>query len=137
MHFWVATFGVVLYISSMWIAGVMQGLMWRATNTDATLTYAFVESVKATYPYYSIRVLGGWKRREGRLVVPHRPGSIQETVPPKDERGVRMLLEAVKVRLKGMREEHASTHPTRPYDNGRRKSAWQTWLLGHRSERGR
>jgi cytochrome c oxidase cbb3-type subunit 1 len=58
-HFWVATIGIVLYIASMWIAGVMQGLMWRAVNTDGTLTYSFVESVKATYPYYVIRVSGG------------------------------------------------------------------------------
>ena len=43
----------------MWIAGVMQGLMWRAVNADGTLTYSFVESVKATYPYYAIRLLGG------------------------------------------------------------------------------
>jgi cytochrome c oxidase cbb3-type subunit 1 len=58
-HFWIATIGVVLYIAAMWIAGVMQGLMWRATNPDGTLTYAFVESVKATYPFYAIRLLGG------------------------------------------------------------------------------
>ena len=58
-HFWVATIGVVLYIASMWIAGVMQGLMWRATNPDGTLTYSFVESVKASYPFWSIRLLGG------------------------------------------------------------------------------
>ncbi len=58
-HFWVATIGIVLYIASMWIAGVMQGLMWRATNPDGTLTYAFVESVKATMPYYVIRLAGG------------------------------------------------------------------------------
>jgi cytochrome c oxidase cbb3-type subunit 1 len=50
---------VVLYIAAMWIAGVMQGLMWRAVNTDGTLTYTFVESVKATYPFYVIRVIGG------------------------------------------------------------------------------
>jgi cytochrome c oxidase cbb3-type subunit 1 len=58
-HFWVTTIGVVLYIASMWIAGVMQGLMWRATNADGTLTYTFVESLKATYPYYAVRLLGG------------------------------------------------------------------------------
>ena len=58
-HFWIATIGVVLYIAAMWIAGVMQGLMWRAVNTDGTLTYAFVESVKATYPFYAIRLVGG------------------------------------------------------------------------------
>jgi cytochrome c oxidase cbb3-type subunit 1 len=59
LHFWLATLGVVLYISAMWIAGVMQGLMWRATSVDGTLTYSFVESVKATYPFYVIRMLGG------------------------------------------------------------------------------
>jgi cytochrome c oxidase cbb3-type subunit 1 len=59
LHFWVATLGIVLYISAMWIAGVMQGLMWRAVNPDGTLTYAFVESVKATYPYYGVRLAGG------------------------------------------------------------------------------
>ncbi len=59
LHFWIATLGIVLYIAAMWIAGVMQGLMWRATNADGTLVYSFVESVKATYPYYVIRLLGG------------------------------------------------------------------------------
>jgi cytochrome c oxidase cbb3-type subunit I len=58
-HFWLHTGGVVLYIVSMWIAGVMQGLMWRATNPDGTLTYSFVESLHATYPYYLVRFLGG------------------------------------------------------------------------------
>ena len=58
-HFWVHTLGVVLYIASMWIAGVMQGLMWRATNDDGTLTYSFVEALNATYPYYFVRLLGG------------------------------------------------------------------------------
>jgi len=59
IHFWVSTIGVVLYIAAMWIAGVMQGLMWRAVNEDGTLTYSFVEAVEATYPYYGIRLLGG------------------------------------------------------------------------------
>jgi cytochrome c oxidase cbb3-type subunit I len=58
-HFWTMTVGVVLYVAAMWIAGVMQGLMWRATNPDGTLTYTFVESLKATYPYYFVRLLGG------------------------------------------------------------------------------
>ncbi|MDH5599961.1 MAG: cytochrome-c oxidase, cbb3-type subunit I [Gammaproteobacteria bacterium] len=58
-HFWIATIGIVLYITAMWIAGVMQGLMWRAVNADGTLTYSFVESLEATYPYYTVRFLGG------------------------------------------------------------------------------
>jgi cytochrome c oxidase cbb3-type subunit I len=59
LHFWTTTLGIVLYITAMWIAGVMQGLMWRAVNDDGTLTYTFVESVKATYPYYVVRLIGG------------------------------------------------------------------------------
>jgi cytochrome c oxidase cbb3-type subunit I len=59
VHFWTATIGIVLYIAAMWISGVMQGLMWRAVNEDGTLTYTFVESVKATFPFYVIRLLGG------------------------------------------------------------------------------
>jgi cytochrome c oxidase cbb3-type subunit 1 len=59
LHFWVHTIGVVFYIASMWIAGVMQGLMWRATNADGTLTYSFVESLNVTYPYYLVRLGGG------------------------------------------------------------------------------
>jgi cytochrome c oxidase cbb3-type subunit 1 len=58
-HLWIATIGVVLYITSMWIAGVMQGLMWRETNADGTLTYTFVEALNATYPYYAVRLAGG------------------------------------------------------------------------------
>jgi cytochrome c oxidase cbb3-type subunit 1 len=68
-HFWVATIGVVLYISAMWVAGVTQGLMWRAVNTDGTLTYAFIESVKATYPYYAVRLLGGLLFLGGMLIM--------------------------------------------------------------------
>jgi len=59
VHFWLSTIGVVLYITAMWIAGVMQGLMWRAVNDDGTLTYSFIESVKATYPFYLVRLMGG------------------------------------------------------------------------------
>jgi cytochrome c oxidase cbb3-type subunit 1 len=59
LHFWIATVGIVLYIAAMWIAGVMQGLMWRAVNPDGTLVYTFVESVKASYPFYVVRLLGG------------------------------------------------------------------------------
>ncbi len=68
-HFWIATIGVVLYIASMWIAGVMQGLMWRATNPDGTLTYSFVESVKATYPFWTIRLVGGVLFLSGMLLM--------------------------------------------------------------------
>ena len=68
-HFWIATIGVVLYIASMWISGVMQGLMWRAVNADGTLTYSFIESVKASYPFWAIRVLGGLMFLTGMLLM--------------------------------------------------------------------
>ncbi|MDQ8037784.1 MAG: cytochrome-c oxidase, cbb3-type subunit I [Pedobacter sp.] len=58
-HFWLSTVGTVLYIASMWIAGVMQGLMWRAVNDDGTLTYTFIEALAATHPYYIVRFAGG------------------------------------------------------------------------------
>jgi cytochrome c oxidase cbb3-type subunit I len=58
-HFWTTTVGIVLYVSAMWVAGLTQGLMWRATNPDGTLTYTFVEALKATYPYYEVRLAGG------------------------------------------------------------------------------
>jgi cytochrome c oxidase cbb3-type subunit 1 len=69
LHFWIATLGIVLYIAAMWIAGVMQGLMWRAVNPDGTLVYTFVESVKATWPFYVIRLAGGLLYLSGMLVM--------------------------------------------------------------------
>jgi cytochrome c oxidase cbb3-type subunit 1 len=59
LHFWLATLGVVFYVASMWIAGVMQGLMWRAVHEDGTLVYSFAQSVEATWPYYVGRFFGG------------------------------------------------------------------------------
>jgi len=69
LHFWIMTIGIVLYVASMWIAGVMQGLMWRATNADGTLTYSFVESLSSTYPFYAIRLLGGVLVMAGMFVM--------------------------------------------------------------------
>ena len=69
VHFWISTIGIVLYIASMWIAGVMQGLMWRATDADGTLTYSFIEAVKATYPFWTIRLLGGTLFLVGMIIM--------------------------------------------------------------------
>lgn len=69
IHFWLATIGIVLYIAALWISGVMEGLMWRAINTDGTLTYTFVESVKAKHPYYMIRLLGGLLYLSGMVIM--------------------------------------------------------------------
>ena len=69
VHFWLATIGVVLYIVAMWISGVMQGLMWRAVNSDGTLTYSFVESLEASYPFYFVRFIGGCFVVTGMLIM--------------------------------------------------------------------
>jgi cytochrome c oxidase cbb3-type subunit 1 len=69
VHFWIATIGIVLYIAAMWIAGVMEGLMWRAVSPDGSLTYTFIESVKAAYPFYTIRLLGGLLYLSGMLLM--------------------------------------------------------------------
>ena len=69
VHFWLATFGVVFYATFMWIAGIMQGLMWRAVNEDGTLTYSFVQAVEATWPYYVGRLIGGAMFFTGMLLM--------------------------------------------------------------------
>jgi cytochrome c oxidase cbb3-type subunit 1 len=69
LHFWLATLGVVFYVTSMWIAGVMQGLMWRAVHEDGTLTYSFAQVVEATWPYYAGRLFGGLLFLSGMLVM--------------------------------------------------------------------
>lgn len=69
VHFWLATIGTVLYIASMWVNGIMQGLMWRAFNSDGSLTYSFIESVEASYPGHFVRFLGGLTFLSGMLLM--------------------------------------------------------------------
>ena len=68
-HFWIATLGIVLYITSMWVSGIMQGLMWRAYNDFGFLEYSFVETVEAMKPYYIIRALGGLLYLAGAVIM--------------------------------------------------------------------
>ncbi len=68
-HFWLATIGIVLYITAMWISGIMQGLMWRTVNEDGTLIYSFIETVNAMHPYYMVRLLGGITFLSGMLLM--------------------------------------------------------------------
>jgi cytochrome c oxidase cbb3-type subunit I len=58
-HFWIATIGIVFYVSAMWVSGILQGLMWRAYTSLGFLEYAFIETVEAMHPFYVIRALGG------------------------------------------------------------------------------
>ncbi len=69
MHLWIATIGIVFYISAMWIAGVMQGLMWRSYDSLGFLEYSFVETVMAMHPFYIIRALGGVLFLGGALIM--------------------------------------------------------------------
>ncbi|MHA1536227.1 MAG: cytochrome-c oxidase, cbb3-type subunit I [Alphaproteobacteria bacterium] len=69
VHFWIATIGIVLYITSMWISGITQGLMWRAYDNLGFLQYSFVETVQAMYPYYVIRAGGGILFLLGALIM--------------------------------------------------------------------
>ncbi|MGZ8298957.1 MAG: cytochrome-c oxidase, cbb3-type subunit I [Rhodoplanes sp.] len=68
-HFWISTIGIVLYVSAMWVAGIMQGLMWRAYTALGFLEYSFIETVEAMHPYYVIRALGGLLFVIGSLVM--------------------------------------------------------------------
>lgn len=58
-QFWIQTTGIVLYFSSMWIAGITQGMMWRATDQFGNLAYSFIDTVTVLQPYYTIRGVGG------------------------------------------------------------------------------
>ncbi len=69
VHFWLSTVGTVLYIVSMWVNGVLQGLMWRAVNPDGTLMYTFIESVEASHPGFVVRVIGGVMWLVGMLLM--------------------------------------------------------------------
>ena len=68
-HFWLATIGIVLYITSMWVSGILQGLMWRAYTSLGFLEYSFIETVEAMHPFYIIRALGGVFFLSGALVM--------------------------------------------------------------------
>ncbi|WP_405041424.1 cytochrome-c oxidase, cbb3-type subunit I [Parvibaculum sp.] len=68
-HFWIATMGIVLYITSMWVSGILQGLMWRAYDSQGFLEYSFVETVAAMHPFYIIRAAGGLLYLTGTLIM--------------------------------------------------------------------
>lgn len=68
-HFWIATLGIVLYISAMWVSGILQGLMWRAYTSLGFLEYSFIESVEAMHPFYVIRAAGGGLFLIGALIM--------------------------------------------------------------------
>jgi cytochrome c oxidase cbb3-type subunit I len=68
-HFWIATLGIVLYITSMWVSGIMQGVMWRTYDSLGFLQYSFVETVQEMHIYYVIRMIGGVLFLLGALIM--------------------------------------------------------------------
>jgi cytochrome c oxidase cbb3-type subunit I len=68
-HFWISTIGIVLYVSAMWVSGILQGLMWRAYTSLGFLEYSFIETVDAMHPFYVIRATGGALFLIGALVM--------------------------------------------------------------------
>lgn len=69
LHFWMATIGTVIYVTAMWVSGIMQGLMWRDYDEFGTLSYTFSESVAAMHPYYVMRAVGGLIFFSGAVVM--------------------------------------------------------------------
>jgi len=80
-HFWIATVGIVLYVSSMWVSGILQGLMWRAYTNLGFLEYSFIETVEAMHPFYLIRALGGSMFLIGALIMAF---NIWRTIYPRE-----------------------------------------------------
>jgi cytochrome c oxidase cbb3-type subunit 1 len=68
-HLWISTLGIVFYITSMWAAGIMQGLMWRAYTANGFLEYSFIETVEAMFPFYVVRAMGGGLFLIGALIM--------------------------------------------------------------------
>jgi len=68
-HFWIATIGIVVYVTSMWVSGILQGLMWRSYTSLGFLEYSFIETVQAMHPFYVIRALGGGLFLCGALIM--------------------------------------------------------------------
>ena len=68
-HFWLATIGIVLYASSMWVTGIMEGLMWREVDANGFLVNAFADTVSAKFPMYVVRGLGGVMFLSGAIIM--------------------------------------------------------------------
>ena len=69
-HFYIGTFGILLYVVAMWTSGITQGLMWRATNADGSLQYPiFVETIDAIRPMYWMRLIGGTAYLAGMIIM--------------------------------------------------------------------
>ena len=68
-HFWLATIGIILYAASMWVTGIMEGLMWREVDANGFLVNSFADTVSAKFPMYVVRSLGGIMYVVGALIM--------------------------------------------------------------------
>jgi len=68
-HFWLATIGIVLYAASMWVTGIMEGLMWREVDENGFLVNSFADTVEAKFPMYVVRGLGGVLYLTGAIIM--------------------------------------------------------------------
>jgi cytochrome c oxidase cbb3-type subunit 1 len=69
VHFWLASIGILLYITAMWVSGITQGLMWRTYDENGFLLYTFSDTVAMLHPYYVTRFLGGVLYLSGVVVM--------------------------------------------------------------------
>ncbi len=95
-HFWIATIGIVLYITAMWVSGITQGLMWRAYDELGFLQYSFAETVEAMHPFYLIRALGGLLFVLGSFVMVYNlirtvRGDVRDEAPYLDPQAARAV----------------------------------------------
>jgi len=82
-HFWLATIGIVLYASAMWVSGIMEGLMWREVDANGFLVNAFADTVAAKYPMYVVRMLGGLMYLAGGLIMAYNLWMTVRAMPEK------------------------------------------------------
>ena len=91
-HFWISTIGIVLYISAMWVSGILQGLMWRAYDSLGFLEYSFIETVEAMHPFYVIRAMGGVLFLIGGLIMAFNLWMTVRSGEPAEEADLRPAL---------------------------------------------
>ena len=84
-HFWLATIGIVLYAASMWVSGIMEGLMWREVDANGFLVNSFADTVSAKFPMYVVRGLGGVLFLAGAIIMCYNLWMTVRAVPAKEK----------------------------------------------------
>jgi cytochrome c oxidase cbb3-type subunit 1 len=89
IHLWLGTIGIVLYITSMWVAGITQGLLWRSYNDVGFLQYSFIDIVSMLHPYYLIRAIGGISYLSGFIVMIYNVYMTIRTQPQETQESIK------------------------------------------------